>query len=701
MTQPLLDPQLVALYAADPANFLEQGLPAAEHDPSTPPIERIGIELAAAFLVVRGLAAKFLAAQDPRLGEVPVVAGQAWRHHAPLWLRMAVPAIRQAYSLGQVDGLSEAELQELAAEYASTLGDYLDQSSAEAITQGFTQQLNARWNEQLAWHRASAAYGLDSQQMRSYIASLITPGETPGVDPIPTGSRLMIDKLLLSRAQVLGETEAWRSMESGKAIAWMVLQQRGVLPAGTLREWDNRNEQACQTCRALHRQRVPLTEPFVHPVSGNLLWAPGAHPWCKCEVRLVLPLSSLGKALGKDPYDRDKHGRFAATEHRAGRPVRVAESVQDPAVAAILRQVRDLHPVTAQPTDLFASPYGGQPKDLFASPPDLFARPRDPFGVAREPARSLFDRQKAGRTRPGHDRPKRVIHHVAVPTRLPGEVKERGHEPYYLPVEELHNAYEESNGEVLWDPGDWLDFTEANNNLRNYVSYFDDGVEVLQTVFAVRSDNPMELTDREQPDVSIADTGRLWAELLPNLRSAHQQAIAHADDLVERLGSHDLRDIFRMAGYDFREDPNVMRARIVRAAHGRDGGDDSLAGAYADHVAWQEPELLGELGTEIRRALDEAEHAEIFVFGPEHNQFFAFENGFHDGSEHRSLGRVVDLHSDYIATHATYHSALMEAGTAAKPFVVGWREISLVPADEHGRRLPRDLDVGWRLPRSE
>jgi hypothetical protein len=651
-------------------------------------IARVALEIAAAFLVIRRLVADRLAAEDPRPDQVAVVAGQAWRHHAPTWLRLAVPAVRQAMQLGLVQGLTPEELELLATEYVESLGSYLSDTSGEALLAGYAQQLDARWDARLAWHRATAAYGLDRQQMRAYVGSLLA-GDTPRPDLVPTAARLLVDKALTTRADGIGESEAWRAMQSGQALAWMLLQQRGEIPADALREWRRTSEEACPTCLALHGQRVPLTEPFV--LGSSRYWAPGAHPNCRCRQRLVLRMAleevaPVAKRRAGDPYDRDRRGRFAPVDER---PTRPAEPPA-PEVQAVLDQ---LHGVAPAKPDLFGRPdLFGKP-DLFAAKPDLFGKPAGSLFAGRRP--QLFDRTR----RPPPGPPpglarKRVIHHILVPARVEGEERPRSHEPYYLPASEFLQAYEQAEYE-LWEPGDVFDFDDANAAIRELHAYYHEGDDVAygpQTLTAMQTYDPLDLDfdSREQWHAEDRVVDEQWAELRPHVVAAHRQALANVDEVVDRLGSQDIAGILRLAGYDPGEEANSARARIVRAVNAGVGSDQGLAGAYADWVAWQEPEILGDSGMVVGSLLNEAVDNDIRLITPEEAQYFAFDNGFHEETQFTATGHLVALRSGYVVSHATYHSALLEHGADAEPFMVGWRELSMVPVDDAGARLPRD-----------
>lgn len=281
----LVDPTQ-AFLAQDPTVLHEPEQPV---EPATPvhSREHVARELAAAALVSWLLARRYLAGREAKVGHTREQAREAWTKVLPVWLRLSVPAIRHAYALGHVEGLTEDELAVLAADYARQLGDYLDSTSADALADGMNAQLSQHWSEPLAWHRAVSAYGLDRREMRTYIAGLMQAKITD--DPIPKASRLLVDRALLARASRIGDTESVSATQAGQGLAWLWLYRTGRLPPGTTKGWElGEDEQHCGVCTELAKQRVAPDEPFRLP-SGAPIWSPRAHPGCPCRLRLITP----------------------------------------------------------------------------------------------------------------------------------------------------------------------------------------------------------------------------------------------------------------------------------------------------------------------------------------------------------------------------------------------------------------------------
>lgn len=289
--EPISDP-LAAFWAQDPTILRPPASAptAIAHDHH----ERIAWEIAAAVLVAGTVIRHQLAQQRPEIGQEKARAKSLWQMFAPSWLRLTVPAIRQAYALGRVEGLTDDELTALATDYARGIGDYLDETSADAIEKGMNAQLAQRWDPAVAYHRATAGYGLDRRDMGRYI---LAATRDKSIDPIPAAARALVDKAFLLRAERIGVQESYSATQSGQAVAWLWLERQGRLPAGCTREWEmGASEQHCVTCSELALQRVPLAQPFVLK-GGAKVWAPRLHPGCTCRVRLNPPEITMQKAL--------------------------------------------------------------------------------------------------------------------------------------------------------------------------------------------------------------------------------------------------------------------------------------------------------------------------------------------------------------------------------------------------------------------
>lgn len=642
MTTPLLDPQLEAFYAANP-EALRPALPAATNVKVPPWYDNTVVELAGAFLAVRAVAAIRLRLQAPPPPEdAQTVAGEAWKHYGPMWMRFAVPAVKLVYTAGAVRGLTPGDLDALATDYAEGLGDYLNETSADALAEGFTTQLNDRWSESLAWSRVTAAYGLDKPSMRGYLGVVMhqQPGQR---DLITPAAQMLIDKAILLRATRMGENEAWSASQSGIAIAWLYRWRQGGLPATARKRWvTHRGEGTCVICGPMNGQEVRLDQKFITP-DGQQLISPTVHPGCMCHMELVTD-DQISKNKGSDLYDRDTKGRFADREYRT-RDTAYAEPTS-PEVQAILDQlkgVKNPFGVDMEPKPVFGdepakeSLFGTRNlfgvdmgKPMFGEEPQ-FGAPGAPSFTAPGQAENLFDQTK--RQRGQRPSIKRIIHHVYYPKKdaaaPPAEEPDNG--GFYLPLQWYADVHEMELDDYLIQPGDHFDFTEAAqaSRLHQYwqgelspdeldrferdykTTELEHGIPVLEAVddpvrdkldaslyglTAVRSESVWGELPPEEMRYGYADEERAqkaWVEMVALAGPLWNTVLADPERYIDNLDPTEIRDIYNTAGYEAGEDEFEARSRISHSckAHGL-GQDDSLADAFADYMVWNKPQSI-------------------------------------------------------------------------------------------------------------
>jgi 8-oxo-dGTP pyrophosphatase MutT (NUDIX family) len=290
VTEPLTDPGLEDFWSQDPTVLQPRDPSFAEV-----PNEAARFEIAAAIIVVLHLVRQQLQTEPDAQRDPSGAARRLWQRHAPVWLRLTVPAVRHVIDLGRIGGLSEEELQALATSYASRLGDYVSDTSADALLEGFDRQLAANWNERVAWQRATVGYGLDKREMRSYVDGLMHGSKDGNVDIVSTAARALVDKAMLRRADRVGRSESWTAGQMGQRMAWMWLVHDGRLDAVAEVEWLTREDELeCSVCGTLDRVRVGVSEPFRLP-NGEEIWSPQAHPGCRCRIRLLTRAQLLQK----------------------------------------------------------------------------------------------------------------------------------------------------------------------------------------------------------------------------------------------------------------------------------------------------------------------------------------------------------------------------------------------------------------------
>lgn len=694
----LLDPQLEAFYAADPAHQLEQATAgAAAATPVHPRLPRhileLGVAIAAAFLVVRRMVAVDLSAA-PAPDDVSGAAAMQWRRYAPLWLRLVVPALTHAYALGQTSGLTDAELQGLATRYASDLGDYLNDTSAQALVDGFNAQLSQRWSERVAWQRAGMAYGLDRQQMLAHVNGLMKASDTGGQDLVSDAARALVDKAVLARADTIGQSESWRFLQVGKAIAWLTRQQAGELSAEAVKEWDTaRGETPCTICGPLDGVQVPLADSWNS--AAGALFAPGAHPNCRCQIRLREPAERaelIHKTLPGDPYDRNRLGEFARREQR--RPAaKTAE--RDPQIEEILRQVREISDEPAAITDPFArsaDPFARSASaDPFARAGDPFARSADPMSRAARSEQGSVTEQRRGlaalrrQPRPGSRRVHSAgrIQRVILLPPLPVRDTAR-HDSYYLPVSELNAMLHAQN-----KGGEFFDYLDEPAFHRNDLVDFGRHIAEATSFWEHRDPDPPRVPDRPQPFVAVAtgdfthlvddhdeDLDAFFADRRQLVKAVRGEALNNVDSVLPQLSRASIANVYYLYGQGSAHTDPVEALAAIREAVVRDP-DHPLAAAFADHVAYCEPGVAGSNGEDLERELRDS-------FGslpdtPHVPELFVFDQGFAPGDGEHGHGNLVDIKGKYLVDQIGYVSGTQVRDE--KEGLAGFRLLYLKPAE--------------------
>ena len=724
----LVDPAQAAFWASDPTRLTPPAPPAPpEHDPAA-------LELAAAFLVVAGLIARHLAHRDP--DPHPAVAARSlWARYAPMWARLATPAVRHAYTLGRVEGLSGADLDAMASDYAASLGDYLDTSSADALAAGFGEQLNGHWNERLAWTRAAAGYGLDRPSMHAHIAGLIRAAAAGQTDPVPPTARALVDKLLLRRADRIGQAESWHARQSGTVIAWLYRARTGQLPPDAGKRWRTaEDESTCPLCAPLDLVVVPLDEPWITP-EGVRLWAPGAHPGCRCRPELVLPDGEdIAKAYEEDEHPRGTGGRCTRKPTRPAPPV----AERDTEVDEIWAQ-RDTAPVTDKPSPFrhdatTDSPFRQDAPSPFASAGPFrqagtnpFASGQaNPFAGSQTAAPSPFRSSQTPKRR-------RIIRRMMII--LPAYQPEGagGDRPYYLHLSQVISAEGSDEGDrplggdnfdnhsPFWRTGWFVSHGDPTRGEMASVFDFDEmaayATEEMSafTGTAYSEDERLSATQSDDPVDHFDDIGEHyegeyaehWRDLMPYFLAVRADAENNVEDLVGELQGRDLRRIATIAGYEKGEDAESLRERITHAVkapalaadpagHPAAAYSASLTDAYLDYITLERPSLT-EHGTDLQEMLEGFGVEDLAALG-DVRQLIVFDQGLHHGpNRHADItgGREADLHGKYVVNATSYHSALGTYGQDAPVGLFGWSQAHVAPiADEDERNYVLWEDEG-------
>jgi hypothetical protein len=95
------------------------------------------------------------------------------------------------------------------------------------------------------------------------------------------------ERLLERRAADIAKTESFTAVNAGRSAVWESLMDEGVMPDDQLQEWDASMDGAvCETCAAMHGQRVKVGESFVTP-DGESVSFPALHSNCRCVINLA------------------------------------------------------------------------------------------------------------------------------------------------------------------------------------------------------------------------------------------------------------------------------------------------------------------------------------------------------------------------------------------------------------------------------
>jgi len=317
---------------------------------------RIAIGIAAAFILYRMLIHQDLPDSSP--DDAKKEADRIWEKTKNPWVLMATSAILAAYKLGSSGQIADEKLEVVARGYALEMGEYIHQTSSIALSEGVESQLLAGWSDKIAWQRAKEGYGLDGPQMRSYLTQLVNATKSEDTLPragqiVPESFKQRVQTMLLSRSDRIGESEAWASIQSGKALNWLFMVKTGRLSGVPKKRWITaEDELVCLVCGPLHGVSIPVGDMFES--KGHKFFAPGVHPNCRCELQLIEDMPNT--IIKVDEYKRDWQGRFAHVDS----DVRPAERVMperapmvdfSSSIALLQRVEQNLQTITMPETD--------------------------------------------------------------------------------------------------------------------------------------------------------------------------------------------------------------------------------------------------------------------------------------------------------------------------------------------------------------
>jgi len=232
----------------------------------------------------------------------------------------AAASYLRAYKAAGAGDVPMSTIYALAEQHSARMGEYFNETSKEALVQGFNTFVNQRVPVRVAADRALDAFGLTPRQMSGYTSTRVA-GKVSSAQEIPWRGKVTdyINRSLHDRFQVFATQEAHNLDQQAQQTAWMWLQNKGAISEVAEKVWITaRDERVCPECGPMHGKRVPVTARFKMP-SGGQLYVPGAHPRCRCEARLVDPVQLVRKDLRggelehfNREHPRDESGRFSA-----------------------------------------------------------------------------------------------------------------------------------------------------------------------------------------------------------------------------------------------------------------------------------------------------------------------------------------------------------------------------------------------------
>lgn len=313
-------------------------------------LAHVGVVLGAAFLVYRHFVERKTKEQissQPESRVLQALALRNARNFIPAWVYMVTPALETAYTIGAVRAGSKMAPDEMVSQfaqrYAVDIANYFNETSAQAMTEGFNLYVNRKMARRLAAEKVLSAFGLNSKMMRALVGRVARAKIDSVIEINHDASTVdWIELMLVQRAHDIGDQEGFNVSQHGKQITWLYLQKTGQLSPLALKVWHTaRDERVCASCGPLDKQAVPINQPF--QTQYGKLWVPSMHPNCRCEVRLrssVREEFAVAKADGdfeEEEHPRSRDGRFRNKPSQ--RPV--AERERESDLERLLREVQE------------------------------------------------------------------------------------------------------------------------------------------------------------------------------------------------------------------------------------------------------------------------------------------------------------------------------------------------------------------------
>lgn len=290
------------------------------------------------------------------------IADAAWQLYAPKFTRALGPVFADQYlRTMKAAGAGEipmATVYALAEQHAARIGAHYHESSRDALVGGFNTFVNRRMTERVAADRVLDAYGLTARGMAGYTSRSLDKAAT--VTPVKLRQRVLdyIGTSVRRRSKVFATQEAHNIDQQAQQIAWMWLQDKGQLSPAAEKVWMTaRDEKVCTQCGPMHNVRRPLTERFRLP-NGSELYVPGAHPNCRCQVRVLdHPYKQEMSKADWNPKehprggDPENPGRFSVKARTRARPVAERQREDLSALQRFLDTAQETEPKIVVPDD--------------------------------------------------------------------------------------------------------------------------------------------------------------------------------------------------------------------------------------------------------------------------------------------------------------------------------------------------------------
>lgn len=228
----------------------------------------------------------------------------AWQAFLPKWIKFTGPSIAEAYFTAfreaQAGQIPAKMVYALAEEHATRVAKYFNDTSTEAVIQGFNTYVNRQVPAKAALARVLHAYGMTPKQMSGFTSAKML--QAPSVDSsMALNPKRAIQKYvansLAERLKVFNRQESHNLSQQAQQVAWMWMVDHGQIPADVEKIWlTAEDEKVCPQCGPMNKKRVGVNEKFELP-NGNQLYVPGAHVNCRCRVRLWMdPETQIGKS---------------------------------------------------------------------------------------------------------------------------------------------------------------------------------------------------------------------------------------------------------------------------------------------------------------------------------------------------------------------------------------------------------------------